>query len=119
MSEYQADWFRDDDGAIDTEEFGDDDDGNSILDGSQSINGLAVDLATAAESKRMLRSFAKEDLEFPDEVDTPVDVAARVRFARYRALQSFRTSAWHSKENLPANYSRIFQFENVKSLQKR
>ena len=27
---------------------------------------------------------AEEDIEFPDEVQTPEDVPARVRFARYR-----------------------------------
>jgi pre-rRNA-processing protein TSR1 len=52
-------------------------------------------------------------------MDTPVDVSARKRFARYRALQSFRSSPWHPKENLPRDYARIFQFANFSGVQRR
>jgi pre-rRNA-processing protein TSR1 len=58
------------------------------------------------------------DAKFPDEVDTPVDVPARVRFARYRGLKSFRTSPWDPKESLPPSYARLFQFSHFPRTQR-
>ncbi|KAG0236041.1 hypothetical protein BGW42_004149 [Actinomortierella wolfii] len=61
----------------------------------------------------------RDDLEFPDEVEVPLDVPGRTRFARYRGLESFRTSPWDPYENLPLDYARIFQFENYKRTKTR
>ena len=59
----------------------------------------------------------QEDLDFPDEVDTPADKPARVRFQRYRGLKSFRTSPWDPYESLPKEYSKLYEFkENVSAV---
>lgn len=75
--------------------------------------------AQLAEYLRKREQQNRDDVEFPDEVDTPMDEPARERFARYRGLQSFRTSPWDPYENLPIDYARIFQFENYKRTQQR
>ncbi|KAJ2830157.1 ribosome biogenesis protein tsr1 [Coemansia erecta] len=83
-------------------------------------------LLSAEEEAQHLRAYLKErerrsrdDAQFPDEVDTPMDRPARERFARFRGLQSFRTSPWDAYENLPLDYARIFQFESLRRTQQR
>ncbi|KAH7302740.1 hypothetical protein KP509_23G085500 [Ceratopteris richardii] len=70
-----------------------------------------------AELERLKAAHAA-DAEFPDEIDTPMDVPARQRFMKYRGLKSLRTSAWDAKESLPQEYSRVFSFENFTRTQK-
>ncbi|KMZ72355.1 Pre-rRNA-processing protein TSR1-like protein [Zostera marina] len=70
-----------------------------------------------AEIKR-IKNAHSEDGEFPDEIDTPLDVPAQKRFAKYRGLKSFRTSPWDPKELLPIDYGKIFALDNPSRTQK-
>ena len=53
------------------------------------------------------------------QIDTPTDVPARDRFARYRGLKSWRSSPWDAREGLPQEYANTFAFENFKRARKR
>ena len=71
-------------------------------------------LFSRLETWRNRKREEEDDLVFPDELDTPKDIPARIRFQRYRGMRSFRTSPWDPFENLPRDYARIFQFEDFK-----
>lgn len=148
-SEYQACWILEDDGEEDRgssdrdgeEDEGEEEEGFEAMDDEDSDEDAATTVADDTESvsiagedkenyddkidleeeKAMLVKFREERMDemFPDEVDTPLEVPARVRFARYRGLKSFHTSPWDPKENLPYDYARVFQFENFGRAKKR
>ena len=61
------------------------------------------------------KTEAKDDLEFPDEIELHPNVLARERLAKYRGLKSLRTSHWNMKEDRPYQpdeWSRLLQVSN-------
>jgi len=54
----------------------------------------------------------RTDMDFPDEVDTPF-TEARKRFVNYRGIKSLKNCDWDPYENLPAEYSKIWRFQNL------
>ncbi|KAI3916131.1 hypothetical protein MKW98_004572 [Papaver atlanticum] len=140
-SEYQAAWFEgdedsdledgNDDMLMDEEQDGNhsdlDDDKSSLEFGDSDEETQADTMMTDGEQLtkeqieaeiRKIKEAHAEDEEYPDEVDTPTDVLAYKRFAKYRGLKSIRTSAWDPKESLPPDYARLFEFENFARTQK-
>lgn len=60
---------------------------------------------------------AKDDFEFPDEIELHPKVLARERLARYRGLKSFKTSRWETSEDKayePDDWNRLLQIADYK-----
>jgi pre-rRNA-processing protein TSR1 len=68
--------------------------------------------------KTTLKLRNVEDMEFPDEVDTPLDMPARERFSKYRGLANMSQGTWDPDEDLPREYANIFNIDNIKNLYK-
>ncbi|KAI1286792.1 Pre-rRNA-processing protein TSR1 -like protein [Halotydeus destructor] len=108
-SEYQSSWILEEGNVDEEDEIGEND------------TDKYDDKMNVEEEQANMSKFKQQRMNelFPDEVDTPVDVPAKVRFARYRGLKTFNFSSWDPKENLPSDYSRIFQFENFNRTRRR
>ena len=65
------------------------------------------------EAKTSLQYRKPDEMEVPDEVDTPVGVSCREVFSKYRGLSSMKPGSMDPSVNLPREYSSIYSFENM------
>ncbi len=71
----------------------------------------------AANMKRQMahevRDAVDDDRQYPDEIDTPTDVPARKRFAKFVSLRSLRSSVWPMKYT-PEEYSTVHTYPDFR-----
>lgn len=123
MSEYQATWIVDDEDLVDSdadeEEEQSDDEAMMDDDQDEEENGKRVafseagteyepsemfqDLSAEEESRQLqeFRERAREDLEFPDEIELNPNESAKERLKRYRGAKNLRSADWDVNEKDP------------------
>lgn len=140
-SEYQGRWFVDDvldEDASDLEEQEEQEEANmaeddmimednieaeDFADNAESIHDsemMHVDLSPEEESRQLeqYRSLAKEDLEFPDELELHPNESAIERLKGFRGVKSLGNCDWDYDEydpEAPSILKRLFQVSNYKA----
>jgi pre-rRNA-processing protein TSR1 len=71
------------------------------------------DMKPDEEPEARFEGRSREDMDFPDEVDTPESMSARERFQKYRGLKSLRSGNWDAYEELPVEFSQIHEFQDM------
>ena len=82
----------------------------------------AQEAAEIEEYRQSRKDEAKEDLEFPDEIELHPNVLARERLAKYRGLKSLRTSPWKTSQDRfyePEDWQRLLGISDYKRTRKQ
>lgn len=145
-SKYQSAWFLDGDNASDSgsdlEDMEMDDDEEEDArpeDGMEGMAGPAMtevgeteyakslafvepdeqqDAMELEAYRKLKRTEAEDDLEFPDEIELHPNVLARERLAKYRGLKSLRSSPWIEEEDRayePEEWQRLLRIPNYQA----
>lgn len=80
---------------------------------------LEVDEAEDPNALKIKFNLERQEKEFPDEVDTPMDVLARKHFRGWRGLEQFQASEWQGDDpqDIPESFRSIIRFENFNATQ--
>lgn len=103
----------DDDGGSSEEEYEEDETQD------EKLAAARYDSERRLQKQRAGAAAEQEEAEFPDEVETPLEMPASKRFAKYRGLKSFRSTPWDPYESLPESYGRIFSFQSYQRTRRR
>ncbi|KAI5970700.1 TSR1 [Candida margitis] len=135
-SEYQSRWFVDDvlENASDLEESEEGDDDHvdeEVMDENQDIvddaateyaeSDMHIDLSPEEEQRQLeeyRNAAAREDLEFPDEIELHPNESARERLKSYRGVKSLANCEWDADENgleKPSVWNRLLRIANFKA----
>jgi pre-rRNA-processing protein TSR1 len=147
MSEYQASWIVDDEDLVNSGEEEDvdeeedeemDDNGEGDFGESKRVtfSETATEMGddgrsemfndlSEEEEARQLREFrerARDDLEFPDEIELHPNESAKERLRRYRGLKNLRAATWDYNEiddRTPEEWRRLARVSNFKATRNR
>ncbi|KAJ6010873.1 Ribosome biogenesis protein tsr1 [Penicillium sp. IBT 35674x] len=128
-SEYQSAWYLADvsDSGSDIDD-GEEDEDMDLDTGGAPEDEMFLDPSPEDESQQLAdyrasrRDEAKEDLEFPDEIELHPNVLARERLARFRGLKNLKISPWETSEDRPfepEDWRRLLQFGDYKGTKNR
>ncbi|OUM55034.1 hypothetical protein BVG19_g4510 [[Candida] boidinii] len=140
ISEYQAKWYLEDDleDLIDEHGLQSDDDDEEVMYDDEEVemqmdendgrsgyepSEMFVELTPEEEAKQLelYQRRAKDDLDFPDEIELNMNESAQKRLARYRGVKSLANCEWDFDESDPKRpsewerYLRISNFKATKS----
>jgi len=98
-------------------EEGEDEDWAHLLKSLHGLGGsLEAEIDREADQSNYLemRRQVEDQVLFPDEVDTPLNVTVQRRYCKYSAVGDIEKHVWDETVDLPVEYKKIFHFQNLR-----